>query len=766
MAKKEIKVRRGMIILLWMVALFSGACFTSCDESIIDEFTKTESAKQGKEIRPDTVTPEPQPDPMEYFIIPHHEVDGNVVTITDTIGEKTTDTKWVQTGKAVFTLKEYRYSTELKFKELDLALSNSTRTMEELEEVDDNGDVKHITHCSFAMADGNIGYVEAENMQLIREIDGQKHEFAHARLASFEVVSLANKPYTRGETYVVDSCDTEPVIKLHYVYENTDLPAVDVLVNQLDHRKFVANDDVDHWGFDNVIRNVLTETTEQGDFRKIAYKKSGEVEYLKKSTVFYYEIKPIGERNQQTRGTEYSLFSTGGVTYGDLTSNRTEGPWSYLRRPFNYGSVFTTPQGDVVETKYTGFTEEAVYDDGDIRVVFPVRDIDVSEGSTTVPLKDTSDLYEVYEFNNSVVANYQGYTQTASEKVTLLKQKEAPVVTEEYWDEASVKKIHTLWNTMTQIDYVIVKNGTEQRTTYVSNWGWDLVPRSGWAVHSSTTDFTVSAPIATISSENVKFTAEDGLAVWSAVRNSHDITSNVYVGNSVETDEWYAVTYNDISISRNGNVHSFGHDDYVMTDEGAMLGTVVNKDDADVYPYSRGLTFGIGDATTTVSVVGKITVPKTDTPTFFGLLEGIDCIVVNNPDHDDYWYALLAHEKGGRVIPGVWDKKGEVKWFLEDAQQVTASNLNGCAYEHKSGKWIPVHAWDSPDLLQYDAEDGSNADNQSYVTALNWNWDEGNTINGHPSVNTFRIFVSKIDGTVYLTDTYKGADLGSWTYKQ
>ena len=155
-----------------------------------------------------------------------------------------------------------------------------------------------------------------------------------------------------------------------------------------------------------------------------------------------------------------------------------------------------------------------------------------------------------------------------------------------------------------------------------------------------------------------------------------------------------------------------------------------------------------------------------DPETFFGKLESISQIVVNNPDRNDYWYGLLAHEQGGDVIPGIWSKSGEIRWFKDQRSYASAANLNGCAYEHKSGRWVPVHAWDSPDLLQYDTAEGSNADNQSYLVAMQWNWDEGRKVNGHPSVTTSRITITMSNGVVTAVDSSTGASLGSWTYKQ
>ena len=203
-----------------------------------------------------------------------------------------------------------------------------------------------------------------------------------------------------------------------------------------------------------------------------------------------------------------------------------------------------------------------------------------------------------------------------------------------------------------------------------------------------------------------------------------------------------------------------------MTDNGAKLGNATSTDSEEVYPYSHSLTFGMGGVTGDATVNGEIHVEKVIVPdTFFGSkVLSVSQIVCNNQNRSDYMYSVLAHLENGQVVPGIWNRNGNIEFHLEWAVNASANNLNGAAYEATSHTWVPVHAWDSPDMLQYDSQTGSNVDNQGYVTAMQWNWDEGKKVDGHASVNTSRFSFTLEDGVLSATDSYTGNSVGSWTY--
>jgi hypothetical protein len=689
-----------------------------------------------------------------------------VVVIADTIGEKTTNSYWIQNGKAVLSLKQYDYVTEMKYKNLNVAFSNANKTMAEPEVSERNGEKRYTTKCSFSMEDGNIGYINADSYQMTEKFNGKDHTFEYAKLNSFEVLSLNNvekAARTRG-TYIADSCFTEAKVLLHYVYENSNVQGFDVTLVDTCFRKFLAEDEVERWDVENKSRKVLTTTTERCDFTKVAYKKSGEIERLEKSIILNYGIAPIDQWELVVKSFAFDFYTTNGIAFGETVLNRTEGAWKVNRRNFVYGSVFNTPMGDRIDTKYNGFSEGATYDDGDVKVEFEILDMKVSEGNSNVTEMAGDDWYDKALFTNNINADYQGYPQSASETVIL--KKEAKRLISEGWDEMTAKKTITLWNINATIDYVKrYSDDTEERTTYVMDFGWNFGPKSKWSVYAENASYYTGNVVANVNGGAKSKNAKDG-ATWGWQENNHSFVAEVSVANGTQKDEWYATTVNDITIERNGNVYNFGHDDYNMVDGGAKLGNATSTDSEDVYPYTHALTFGMGGVTGDATVNGEIHVEKVIVPdTFFGSkVLSVSQIVCNNQNRSDYMYSVLAHLENGQVVPGIWNRNGNIEFHLEWAVAAEANNLNGAAYEPTSGTWVPVHAWDSPDMLQYDSQTGSNVDNQGYVTAMQWNWDEGKKVDGHASVNTSRFSFTLENGVLSATDSYTGNSVGSWTY--
>jgi len=328
--------------------------------------------------------------------------------------------------------------------------------MAEPEVSERNGEKRYTTKCSFSMEDGNIGYINADSYQMTEKFNGKDHTFEYAKLNSFEVLSLNNveKATTRA-AYVADSCFTEAKVLLHYVYENSNVQGFDVVLVDTCFRKFLAEDDIDFWEYDNVFRKVLTTTTEQCGFRKVGHMKSGEIKYLDKSIILQYGIAPIDQWELIVKSFAFDFYTTNGIAFGETVLNRTEGAWKVNRRNFVYGSVFNTPMGDRIDTKYNGFSEGATYDDGDVKVdEFPVLDMKVSEGNSNVTEMAGDDWYDKALFTNNINADYQGYPQSASETVIL--KKEAKRLISEGWDEMTAKITQRL--TMLSVTQMILRS--------------------------------------------------------------------------------------------------------------------------------------------------------------------------------------------------------------------------------------------------------------------------------------------------------------------
>lgn len=342
--------------------------------------------------------------------------------------------------------------------------------------------------------------------------------------------------------------------------------------------------------------------------------------------------------------------------------------------------------------------------------------------------------------------------------------KKDKTIKSEGWDGSSAKKTITLWSVHTSIDYVVVYSDyTEERTNYQNDWDWSFGPDSNWNVYAENNTFHTSNVVANVVSTGMNVTKNGVIYNWS--EDAHTLTANVSVANGTQEDRWIAKTVNDITVTRNGKTYQFGHDNYALTDNKGKLGSATTTNTESVYPYTHSVVFGFGSVNAEATVTGAIHVIAKPTTFFDKKVLGMTAIVSNNAEHTDYMYTALAHLEGGYVVPGTW-KKGELEWHLEWTVQTNATNLNGAAYQHSTQRWIPVYGYDAPDCLQYVTDEGYNADNQSYITANKWNWDEGHKVNGHASVTTSRISFTIANGVATARDTYTGNSLGSWTYAQ
>ena len=760
MAKKFFSEKSLVSLFVAVLMVMVSNIFVSCDNEDIEKTVETKQFSEKKD------NPEPPTEPGENWWLKRDSVNnGHSYEFDILAGDSTSEATAVSRGMANMTEND-KYTIEERYRNLDLGYANSHKTLGKPECTFGNGSMNVVTLATFGLEDGNVVKVNSNISHAIAKVNGINRFFPCDSLTDVTLTSVNNveePARTRGAQYISDSVYTEIKARLTYVttglkqnYQYTQ-DICDTIT-----RYILSDDAVDSVWYENKGREVLSASTEQCHFEKVVLMKSGEVQKLSKSIVLQYGVETIPEYEKIVKSFNYTLNKVFGISNGESQLNRTEENWKVLRRTDKYSAGFNNPAEDII-TDYTLFHEGATYNDGDIEVEFPVLDMQVSEGNTTVTNIDSDDSwYEAARLNNTINVSYQGYPQTANESVVL--KKEARRIISEGWDSSSASKTISLWNVHTKIDYVVVySDGSEERDSYEANFEWAFKPVSNWDVTAENTTHFTSAVNASVNGTSKSKTSNGATYTWN--ENAHTMTSDVTVANGTQIDKWVGTTPNDIQIERNGKVYSFGHDEYSLNDKKENIVLAETNDNGEIYNYSHTVEFGFGGVTTEASVPGIIRVNKPVIPTFFDKkVLDMTAIVANNPEHTDYLYTMLAHLEGGYVVPGVWNKNGELVWHLEHTVKTDATNLNGAVYEHSSGRWVPVHGYDSPDCLQYDTESGANADNQSYATALKWNWDEGHKVNGHASVTTQRIQFSIVDGVATATDAYTNASLGSWTY--
>ena len=765
MAKKFFSEKSLVSLFVAVLMVMVSNIFVSCDNEDIE---KTVETKQFSEKKDNPQPPTPQ-EPSENWWLKRDSINnGHEYSFDILAGDSTSGATAVSRGFADITEND-KYTIEEKYRNLDLAYANSHRTLGKPECSMSNGNMNVVTLATFDLEDGNVVKVNSNISHAIAKVNGVNRFFPCDSLTDVKLISVNNVERTAttraAATYVSDSVYTE--IKAELTYVTTGLTqnyAYTQIIGDTITRYILSSNDIDSIWYENKYRKVLNASTEECGFEKVILFKNGESSRLAKNIILNYGVENIAEYEKQVSDFGYAFVSTNGVSKGESKMDRTEEHWTVNRRVDTYSSNFTNNAKEGIQTSYTLFHESAVYDDGDIKVEFPMIDMNVAEGATKVTniASTKGDWYEMARLDNEINVDYQSYGLTSAEDVILYKETVRPI--SEGWDSSSASKTISLWNVHTKIDYVVVySDGSEERDTYEANFEWAFKPVSNWDVTAENTTHFTSAVNASVNGTSKSKTSNGATYTWN--ENAHTMTSDVTVANGTQIDKWVGATPNDIQIERNGKVYSFGHDEYSLNDKKENIVLAETNDNGEIYNYSHTVEFGFGGVTTEASVPGIIRVNKPVIPTFFDKkVLDMTAIVANNPEHTDYLYTMLAHLEGGYVVPGVWNKNGELVWHLEHTVKTDATNLNGAVYEHSSGRWVPVHGYDSPDCLQYDTESGANADNQSYATALKWNWDEGHKVNGHASVTTQRIQFSIVDGVATATDAYTNASLGSWTY--
>lgn len=761
MAKRENSTR--VLVGLLVAIVFSLGFFTSCDKEYINEISAQSQSVEKKE-KPDEPEP-PTPTKEENWWLMRDSVnDGHSYEFTIVAGDSTSGSTAVSRGWAKMEEND-KYTIEEKYRNLDLSYANAHKVLGDPECTFANGSMGVATLATFSLEDGNIVKVSSIIGHAMAKVEGNYRFFPCDSLTDVRLISVKNvqKNMTRAAArYISDSVNTE--IKAELTYVTTGLKqnyAYTQTIADTITRYILSNNVVDSIWAENKKRTVLSATTEQCSFDKVVLFKNGEKNSLHKSIILQYGVDNIPEYEKQVNDFGYRFVSAN-VVKGNSVLNRTEQNWTVNRRVDSYSGNFSNNYKEGIKTSYTLFHESAVYNDGDIKVEFPMIDMNVTESSTKVTtIASTKEWYDMARFDNEISVNYQGYTQKSAEDVILYKT--VKHILSEGWDKASAKKTISLWKINTSIDYVVkYSDNTEERSTYKAEWNWSFVPVSSWDVTADNNTYYTGNVNAVIDATGKTKTKDDVLYEWK--ENTHTLTANVTVANGTQVDKWVGKTINDITVTRNGNTYQFGHDDYSLTDKNGKLGSATTTDTESVYPYTHAVVFGFGGVKAEATVDGKIHVKKPVVPPFFSAkVQKVTTIVCNDPSAEGYMYSGLAHLEGGVVVPFSYDKK-TIVWHLDNSVTTNSTKLNGAVYERSSKRWIPVYAYDSPDCLEYISESGHCADNQSYAMAIKLNWDEGHKVNGHASVTTNRLSFTVENGIVSAKDTYTNTLLGSWTY--
>ena len=372
--------------------------------------------------------------------------------------------------------------------------------------------------------------------------------------------------------------------------------------------------------------------------------------------------------------------------------------------------------------------------------------------------------YYVYDYANGYTYTRGNNSQTFTPK-GVIKVKVETRVTDEGFVEGSCKETPTNSKVSAYFLYRINKSdGTHEDYSVEVGDDREATVKPLWtSVETSKSQTTASVNKSQTGSSD-KSTSKDGFEIsWK--RYSYDSKATVTLPGSTQENLLQTVEPEGWTAKFRGKTYTIPRPTYsVSNDKGSVSGGS-EVDGYYVYNYANGYTYTRGNNSQTFTPKGTIKVKKSD-PTFFpeewGLLKNIKQTVANNKNHNGFVYTWLLEFENDVKLPVVI-APGSINpdWHFEYAEVTTVSNYNGGTYDKATNTWICTTASDKPNQMVWSRNSKEKA-NKDYSVARNQNWDEGRTVDGHPSTQTSRYQLTINNGRLTAKDTYTGRDMGSW----
>ena len=538
------------------------------------------------------------------------------------------------------------------------------------------------------------------------------------------------------------------------------------LTEDLNTKSDSKRDTTPKYSIQNKEREVTGPTTEECRWEKVT--QIGEQKTTKKySYTLKRSLKGIEEYRKDVSGFDYKHKDNNPIERGESSEVRTEDGVAKIsgRTDKLSGNKENGFETDKVVMPYEFYHEKLEFNDGDVSVVFDFEEVSFSDKVTKVePITSPVTGKEAARLSNTISTRYIGYNQDASESVILLMEKGVTITSEDFV-EGSCKETPTNSKVSAYFLYRINKSdGTHEDYSVEVGDDREATVKPLWtSVETSKSQTTASVNKSQTGSSD-KSTTKDGFEIsWK--RYSYDSKAIVTLSGSTQENLLQTVEPEGWTAKFRGKTYTIPRPTYsVSNDKGSVSGGS-EVDGYYVYDYANGYTYTRGNNSQTFTPKGVIKVKKSD-PTFFpeewGLLKNIKQTVANNKNHNGFVYTWLLEFENDIVLPVVI-ASGSINpdWHFEYAEQTSVKTYNGGTYDKASNTWIATTASDKPNQMVWSRNSKEKA-NKDYSVARNQNWDEGRTVDGHPSTQTSRYQLTINNGRLTAKDTYTGRDMGSW----
>lgn len=419
-----------------------------------------------------------------------------------------------------------------------------------------------------------------------------------------------------------------------------------------------------------------------------------------------------------------------------------------------------------IDTEYSLYHEKAEYrnEQYGMSYIFDFASFNPQEKSTVESeLKSARDGYTSRLLKNTITTSYLGHAQDADESAILYKDANDEPTYDDWNEVSSIETVfdeYTLWHT----EYLYVKGDVSEVTVF--EW---IQPRSleflgPWvSIEENHKYETSGVSVEVESSEPVEQEQNGAVAKWNI--RTFNLQATVTLAGSKQYDKWRAKEGNNFSVTYRGKTLTIERKGYRvdnttdLKDKG-VVGDYREWGYSNVLEYEWGDNIKYSSATGTIKVLEPKNEDKFFPPAWGDLLEAKQTNTNSNGHNGSLPAWSLRFAKG--VLPVIIDPGNDVpNWDFSLFEYTTVTDYNSATYVMANDTWVNTTAEDGPNYMVWERDHKEYA-TKNYSEAGKHNWDDGHTVNGHPSVYTSRYRLELVNNCLTATDTYTGRYMGSW----
>jgi hypothetical protein len=433
------------------------------------------------------------------------------------------------------------------------------------------------------------------------ELGGKKVPFGSLRLESSSCFLKNDLVSTRSNA--VDSVvyNTTYTADVNFREVNANDSLIKVRLQKQTLRYVISSVGIDTIYVENVTKYPLTDSTTVYCFDKVVKSTTGDSTIYHKEFILPYYIKGIDPWEKFVEDFGYDFSFTNGLRNGGEESFATGydnlQAWKVYGK---YSSVFKNGVDSDVVSDYTTMDCRAIFDDGEVHVVWDAKPFTITENRTFVEMMTSNKSgYDMAALKNLIDGTYMGRTQSLSETVYLYKRSSTvlghDVVDAKLVVEDEVVKCSLIYRTLYtdgRIDSLLEKRSFPRDAVSISDWlSYEK------SIMPCLTDTTLSITTTGMTEST------DGHWNWKNI--TRNVKNNVTLNASTQTNIWRITEPTEITYS-NGDVaytfvltfkvSEFGNN-YVLADN---TGGVIT------YDYTDNIRISVNENTKSVAANGKI----------------------------------------------------------------------------------------------------------------------------------------------------------------